>query len=48
MPAIGFSDMIHWWPGEIFDMGFDTILSYGCENGVEAARQENEERGYPP
>ena len=33
---------------EIFDMGFDTILSYGCENGVEAARQENEERGYPP
>ncbi|MFH1436607.1 MAG: glycerophosphodiester phosphodiesterase family protein [Pseudomonadota bacterium] len=33
---------------EIFDMGFDIILSYGCENGVEAARLENEERGYPP
>ncbi len=33
---------------DIFDMGFDLILSYGCENGVEAARLENEERGYPP
>jgi hypothetical protein len=33
---------------QIFDMGFDIILSYNCENGVEAARQVNIARGYPP
>jgi len=32
----------------LYDMGFDYILSYNCENGVEAARQENIARGYPP
>ena len=32
----------------LFDMGFDMILSYNCENGVAAARAENESRGLPP
>jgi glycerophosphoryl diester phosphodiesterase len=33
---------------QIFDMGFDYILSYNTENGIEAARQVNIARGYPP
>jgi glycerophosphoryl diester phosphodiesterase len=33
---------------ELFAMGFDFILSYNTENGVEAARQENVARGYLP
>ena len=33
---------------ELFAMGFDFILSYNTENGVEAARQENLARGYLP
>jgi hypothetical protein len=32
----------------LYDMGFDYVLSYNCENGVEAAREENIARGYPP
>jgi hypothetical protein len=32
----------------LFDMGFDMVLSYNCENGVTAARAENARRGYPP
>jgi glycerophosphoryl diester phosphodiesterase len=33
---------------ELFAMGFDFVLSYNTENGVEAARQENLARGYTP
>lgn len=33
---------------QLFDMGFDYVLSYNTENGVEAARQVNIARGYPP
>ena len=32
----------------LFDMGFDMVLSYNCENGVTAARAENAARGLPP
>jgi hypothetical protein len=33
---------------ELFDMGFDVILSYNTPNGVTAARNENAARGVPP
>lgn len=32
----------------LYDMGFDVILSYDCENGVAAAREVNRARGWPP
>jgi len=32
----------------LYEMGFDNVLSYNCENGVAAARQVNIARGYSP
>lgn len=32
---------------EVFNQGFDVVLSYDCANGVSAARQINQQRGLP-
>lgn len=33
---------------DMYHQGFDVVLSYSLANGIEAARQINLERGYPP
>lgn len=33
---------------DMYHQGFDVVLSYSLSNGIEAARQVNQERGYTP
>ncbi len=33
---------------DVFHQAFDVVLSYNCQNGVQAAQEINVERGYSP